>query len=201
MLQLGPPFILVFAYLGAALIVAEVALPSFGLLGLTGFASSGLAFANAVHQGRAAWPLAVPLLVAAVLGLLLMRGKVTVTAELSSAAALAIAGVAWGTMNDSPAAVATGIALAVATPFGFRRLHAATRMLLDGPEQTGMDALVGRAATLVAWDQHSKTGSVRVDGSLWNAQPAPGETIDPANAYEVIGHDRLTLLIRHREAT
>lgn len=201
MLQISPPIVLVFAYLGSALIVAEVGLPSFGLLGVSGFASSGLAFANAVHQNRTLWPLAIPLLAAAVLGLLLMRGQVMLGLELCCAAGLAIAGIAWGIMTDSPVSVAVGVALAVVTPFGFRRLHAATRQLLDGPGLSGMDALVGRAATLVTWDQRTATGSVRVDGSLWNAQPAPGETIDPTTIYEVIGHDRLTLFIRHREAT
>lgn len=199
MLQLSPPIILAFSYLGAALIVAEVGLPTFGLLGVTGFAASGLALGNAVHQHRDGWPLLVPLLAAGVLGLLLMRGRIMLALELCCAAALALAGIAWGVTNHSPASTILGVVLAVATPFGFRRLHAATRRLLDGPKLSGMDALVGQPAAVVTWDRNAEAGSVRVDGSLWNARPAANVRVEPGLRYEVVGHDRLTLFIRQRE--
>ena len=199
MLELAPPIILVFSYLGAALIVAEVGLPTAGLIGATGLAASALAFANAFQQDRAAWPLVLPLIAASTLGLLLMRRRKVVPLEFACAAALAIGSIAWGIANDSPASIAIGIVIAAATPFGYAWLHASTRRLLDSPKLVGLDALIGGQATIATWDQADNSGSVRVDGSLWIARIEHGEPIQTGAAYIVAAHDRMTLLIRRKE--
>jgi membrane protein implicated in regulation of membrane protease activity len=63
---------------------------------------------------------------------------------------------------------------------GFPMLHDAAMRLLDKPAKVGMDWLVGQPAVVERW--HGTSGTVRAQGSLWNASGpvdlAAGDTVD-----------------------
>jgi membrane protein implicated in regulation of membrane protease activity len=71
-------------------------------------------------------------------------------------------------------------------------LHA-TRRLLDQPAQVGMEAYEGRKAAVVSWDPGNQRGTVRLDGSLWNA--TADLPVRPGDEVLVVGHERMELRI------
>ena len=85
------------------------------------------------------------------------------------------------------------LAGAAALSAGFPFLLGATQKLVDLPAQTGIEAFDGRTATVVSWDTATNRGTVRLDGSLWNA--AATVPVRSGDEVLVIGHERMELRI------
>jgi membrane protein implicated in regulation of membrane protease activity len=56
-----------------------------------------------------------------------------------------------------------------------------------------MEALEGRKATVASWDWEANRGTVRLDGSLWNA--TADVPVREGDEVLVIGHERMELRI------
>ncbi|MCU1343767.1 MAG: NfeD-like C-terminal, partner-binding, partial [Acidimicrobiia bacterium] len=88
----------------------------------------------------------------------------------SAAVLFAGGSIGYGIAAHDWAAFLVAIAGAAALPYGFPRLKRATARLMTAPLQNGMAALLGRHGEVVRWS--GGAGTVRIDGSLWNARSA-----------------------------
>ena len=160
--------VLVALTLSAALFLVEVALPTLGVAGFTSLALAVVALTAAGDQDQPWWPLL--LVVAAVcLWTVLLAGQWAAPAyQLVAAGMFAAGSVGYGLLARDPATVALAAGASVVLPFCFSPLLRAASRLRQLPPQLGMEALVGRAGTVVRWS--GSTGTVRVDGSLWSAR-------------------------------
>lgn len=188
--------VLVALTLSAALLLVEVALPTFGVAGLTSFFLAAVALTGAADRGTAWWPL---LLVGAAVSVwaVLLAGQWSSPAYQIAAASLFAAGsVGYALLARDAAAVALAAAGSVGLPGTYRPLFRAAGRLRDMPPQLGMDALVGRGGTVTRWDNTS--GTVRVDGSLWNASGSG--PLQPGAEIVVVGHSGMTVDVARRAA-
>ena len=187
----APALVLVALTLAAALLVIEVApVPTFGVAGLSSLALAAVAFSTAArHDGDPWWPL---LLVGAAVCLwaVLVAGQFTSPGYQLAAAALFAAGsIGYGLLAHDAATVALGAAGSAVLPLAFRPLQRAAGRLRALPAQLGMDALVGRAGLVVDW--HDRAGTVRLDGSLWNA--SSHLPLTPGTSVVVDGYSGMTV--------
>ena len=173
--------------------MVEAALPTFGVAGIGGFAMLWVGI-EGVSQGGHDWAALTLIAVGVALwAVLLVRRTASVSAQATAAGLYALGTVGFGAMAGSPGAVAVGVAATGGLAATFPILLRATDRLLDQPPQTGMEAFEGRTATVVSWDWGASRGTVRLDGSLWNATAAvPVRTGDEV---VVVGHERMELRI------
>ncbi|HET7489249.1 MAG TPA: NfeD family protein [Acidimicrobiales bacterium] len=163
----GPAVVLVALTFSAALLLVEIALPTFGLAGLSSLLLAVVAYHAGSGLDAAWWPLVLAGAGVFVWALLLLTHSASRAYEWAAAGLYATGGVGYGVLADSGATVAIALACTAGLLLAFRPLRRATVRLRDLPAQTGMDALVGRTGTVVSWN--GGAGTVRVDGSLWNA--------------------------------
>lgn len=187
--MLEPSTVLVAVTLAAALVLVEVALPTFGVAGLSAVALGGLALVAARQQDLPWWPLS--LVVAAVCwwSVLLATRRADPPAQAGAAAMFTGGSVGYGVLAGDPTTVAIAVGGSIVLPLAFRPLLRATNRLLELPAQSGMEALVGCTGTVVQWD--GRAGTVRVEGSLWNARST--DELAPGADVVVVGHDRMTV--------
>lgn len=185
----GPVVVLVALTLSAALLLVEIALPTFGLAGLSAAALAAVAYGAGQGLDVPWWPLLLAGAGVFVWALLLLTRSPWRAPEWAAAALYAAGGVGYGRLAGDGATVAVALAGAAGLLAAFRPLRRAAAQLRDLPAQTGMDALVGRTGTVVGWDGGS--GTVRVDGSLWNASgPQP---LAPGTDVVVAGYSGMTV--------
>jgi len=181
--------VLVALTLASALFLIEAALPTFGVAGLSGLALLVVGLLAAGDQGRPWWPLLLVAGAVCLWAVLLMTRRPAPLAQGAAAALFAVGSVGYGIIAEDPATVVLGLLGSGALPFAFRPLMAATTRLLELPPQTGMEALVGRAGAVVSWS--GRTGTVRVNGSLWNARST--SPLVPNAEVVVTGHSEMTV--------
>ena len=193
---LGEPVVVYLAAsLAAALLLVEVALPTMGIAGTLSVLLGAVAVAGIVIQDEAAWPM---LLLAAVgVGLWavgLARGVASRATSVAAAGCFAAGSIGFAIGSEDAATFVVALAASVAAPLAYPRLRRATARLMAEPPSTGMEALVGRTATVARWD--AGRGMVRLEGSLWAARtasssvpPSSGDTVD------VTGFDGITLVV------
>lgn len=162
-----PAVVLVALTLSAALLLVEVALPTFGVAGLSSLALASVAFFTASDQEHPWWPLLLVVTAVCIWAVLLAGQWTAPPYQLAAAGMFAAGSVGYGLLATDAATVALGAAGSVALPFTFRPLLRAAARLRELPPQLGMESLVGRSGTVVGWGDRS--GTVRVEGSLWNA--------------------------------
>ena len=188
--------VLVAMTLAAVLLLVEVALPTFGVAGLSGLGLVVVALIAAGDQGEAWWPL-VSVAAAVSLWAVLLTGRWdSPVGQLVAAGLFAVGSVGYGLLAEDALTVALGVAGSAALPAAFRPLLRATNRLLDLPPQLGMDSLVGRPAEVAQWS--GRSGSVRLEGSLWNAT-SEAELTQGAEVV-VVGHTGMTLRVALRAA-
>ena len=180
--------------LSAALLLIEVALPTFGVAGFGGFAMLWVGV-DGVSQRDETWAPLMMIAVAVCLWAVLLVRKTSSPSGLATAAGLyAIGSVGYGAVTRSIGAMAVGAVATAGLSAGFPVLFRQIRRLLDGqPPQVGMEAFEGRRATVVAWDWEVNRGTVRLDGSLWNA--TAHVPVREGDEVLVVGHERMELRI------
>jgi membrane-bound serine protease (ClpP class) len=168
-----------------------VALPTFGVAGIGGLALLGAGVWGLVLGRQPWWPLVLIAVAVSLWAVLLVRRSARLSAQLGAAGLYALGSVGFGAAAGDAATMAVGAAATAGLAATFPVLRRAATRLLDEPPQVGMDALTGRAATVVQWD--GDRGTVRLDGSLWNA--AAEVALFPGDDVVVVGHDRMVLWI------
>jgi len=159
--------------------------------GIGGFTLLGVGIVGLAHGDEPWWPLALIAVAVCLWAVLIARGSAPASARLTAAGLYALGSVGFGAVAGSAAAVAVGAGAAVGLAAGFPLLLQAAVRLLEQPPHVGMDALAGRTATVVQWD--GERGTVRLDGSLWNATAEV--PLLPGDEVVVVGHDRMVLWI------
>jgi membrane-bound ClpP family serine protease len=195
----APALVLVAFTLAAVLFLVEVALPTFGVAGLSALALASLGFAAAAEHDQAWWPLLLATAGVCLWAVLLFARRTSVLAQVAAAGLFIVGGASYGALAGDPITVVLSVAGAAALFFSFRPLLARTTRLHDLPPQLGMDALVGRAGVVAKWD--GDAGSVQLDGSLWNAKsPSP---LVAGDQIVVVGYTGLTIdvALRHHTST
>jgi len=186
--------------LAAILFLVEVALPTFGVAGFSALALAALGFAAAAEHDQAWWPLLLAAAGVCLWALLLFARRTSIWAHVAAAALFVTGGASYGVLANDPITIALSVAGAAVLFFSFRPLLRTTNRLHDMPAQLGMDALVGRAGIVAHWD--GGAGSVRLDGSLWNARSRVA--LGAGDEVVVVGYTGLTIdveLQHHTSAT
>ena len=147
-----------------------------------------------VSQRDETWAPLMLIAVAVCLWAVLLVRKSAAPSGLATAAALyALGTVGYGAVTASVGAIVVGAAATAGLSTAFPVLLRQTQRLLDQPPQMGMEALEGRRATVVSWDWEANRGTVRLDGSLWNA--TANVPVREGDEVLVVGHDRMELRI------
>jgi membrane protein implicated in regulation of membrane protease activity len=168
-----------------------VALPTFGVAGIGGFALLGAALYG-LAQGDDPWgPLVFIAVAVSLWAVLIARRSAPPVARVTASGLYGLGSVGFGLVAGSPGAVAVGAAATAGLTAGFPVLLRAATRLLERPSPVGMEALEGRAATVVRWD--GGRGTVRLDGSLWNA--GAEVALLPGDEVVVVGHEGMLLWI------
>jgi membrane-bound ClpP family serine protease len=161
--------------------------------GIGGFAMLWVGVDGLSHRDDVWAPL---MLIAVAVGLwavLLVRRSATPAGRLTAAGLYALGTIGYGATAGSVGAAAVGALATGGLSAAFPALLGATRRLLEQPAQVGMEAYDGRTATVVSWDWEARRGTVRLDGSLWNA--TADVPVRPGEEVLVIGHERMELRI------
>jgi len=149
---------------------------------------------DGVSQRDETWAPLMLIAVGVCLWAVLLVRKTAAPSGLATAAGLyALGSVGYGAVTASPGAMVVGAAATAGLSAGFPVLLRQTRRLLERPPQVGMEALEGRRATVVSWDWGANRGTVRLDGSLWNA--TSNLPVHPDDEVVVVGHERMELRI------
>lgn len=189
----APAFVVVAFTLASALLLVEVALPTFGLAGVSGLGLAGAGAVALTRQDNPWWPLLLVALAVCLWAVQLARRSAHPRTQWVAAGLYAAGGAGYGIGAGDAAAVVVAALAAVGLAFAYPPLLAATKKLLEGPAQVGMEALVGRRA--VVERAGGPSGTVRIDGSLWNACVATGELPPPGNTVLVDGYDGMMLRV------
>jgi membrane-bound ClpP family serine protease len=126
-------------------------------------------------------------------GVLLVRRTGSRSGLATAAGLYAVGSVGYGAVTGSGSAMTVGAIATVGLSAGFPFLLRQTTRLLDQPPQVGMEAFEGRKAVVASWDWESNRGTIRVDGSLWNA--TADVPVREGDEVLVIGHERMELRI------
>jgi membrane protein implicated in regulation of membrane protease activity len=168
-----------------------VALPTFGVAGIGGFALLGAGVLGLNHGHDPWWPLVFIAVAVCLWAVLVARGSAPTTARLTAAGLYALGSVGFGVAAKSPGAIAVGVGATVGLAAGFPVLLRAATRLLERPHHVGMKAFEGRTARVVRWD--GDRGTVRLDGSLWNATAEV--PLLPDDEVVIVGNEGMVLWI------
>jgi membrane protein implicated in regulation of membrane protease activity len=185
----APAVVLVALTLAAALLLVEIALPTFGLAGTSAFGLTVVAILTLGDRRDPWWPLVLVAAGVALWAVLLAGRWTSAAAQAAAAAMFGLGSIGYGILAGDPATVVLAVAGSVAVPFAFRPLARATDRLLALRPQTGMDSLVGREGVVVRWE--GRAGTVRIDGTLWNARSA--SALSPGDEVVVGGFAGMTV--------
>lgn len=164
----APAVVLVTLTVACALLLVEVALPTFGVAGFSALVLGAVGLVVLVEQAHPWWPLALVALAVSLWAAVLLTWLPTRLGQVAAPVAFASGGAAFGVLAGDIATVVTAVVGAMALAAGFRPLLRATDRLLGLPPQLGMEALLDRVAVVERWG--AGRGTVRLDGSLWNAR-------------------------------
>ena len=147
-----------------------------------------------ISQRDETWAPLMLIAVAVCLWAVLLVRKTDARSGRTTAAGLYAAGtVGYGAATGSVAAIVVGVAATAGLSAGFPVLLRQTQRLLDQPPQVGMEAFEGRKAIVASWEWEANRGTVRLDGSLWNA--TADVPVREGDEVLVIGHERMELRI------
>ena len=186
----APAAVLVALVLAAVLFLVEVALPTFGVAGCSALVLTVFAGAGAVaNEQDPWWPLLLVAAAACLWAAFLTVLRSPPSGEGAAAGLFALGSIGYGVLARDATTVAVAVVASAALPLAFRPLLEAAGRLALLPAQVGMEALVGRSGEVVRW--RAGSGTVRIDGSLWNARSAV--PLMPGTDVVVVGYDRMTV--------
>lgn len=163
------------------------------MAGIGGFAMLWVAI-EGISKRDETWAPLMLIAVGVCLWSVLLVRKSAAPSGLGTAAGLyALGTIGYGAVTGSFGAMAVGAAATAGLSAVFPVLLRSTRHLLDQPSQVGMEAFDGRRATVVSWDWETNRGTVRLDGSLWNATSTV--PVRAGDEVVVVGHERMELRI------
>ena len=149
---------------------------------------------SGVSQRDETWaPLMLIAVAVCLWGVLLVRKTASRSGLATAAGLYAIGTVGYGAVTSSMGAVVVGTVATAGLSAGFPFLLRQTVRLLDQPPQTGMEALEGRKAIVASWNWEANRGTVRLEGSLWNA--TADVPVREGDEVLVVGYDRMELRI------
>jgi len=149
---------------------------------------------DGVSQRHETWaPLTLIAVAVGLWAVLLVRRSASPTGRLTAAGLYAVGTIGYGASTGSVGAMAVGSLATAGLSATFPVLLRATRRLLEQPAQVGMEAFEGRKATVASWDWEANRGTVRLDGSLWNA--SADVPVREGDEVLVVGHERMELRI------
>jgi membrane-bound serine protease (ClpP class) len=189
-----PAIVLIALTLAAALFIVEVALPTAGVAGTLALLLGLTAVAGISEQDADWWPLIGPKLAVILWAVMIARRRRSRALEASAVVLFAAGGILFGVLADSPAAATVGALLVLPLGAGFPRLHERARALLEQPARVGLEAQVGSQGEVVRWK--GGAGTVRLDGSLWNATSATA--LRAGDDVSIVGHHGMTLEVAPR---
>jgi membrane-bound serine protease (ClpP class) len=192
-----PAVVLVLLSLAAVLFVVEVALPTLGVAGTLSLLLGTAAAVGLAHQDADWWPLLGPVAAVVLWAVMIARRSRTIAEQATAVSLFTGGGVLFGVAEHDLTTVFVAVLGGVIVAVDFRYLHDRALRLLQQPPQVGMEALVGRTAEVVRWDDEART--VRIGGSLWNA--AGAETLiglRPGLEVEVIGTAGMTVTVAEK---
>src|SRR5581483_10771785 len=147
-----------------------------------------------VSERDETWAPLMLIAVAVCLWAVLLVRKTAAPSGLATAAGLyAVGTVGYGAATDSVGAMLVGGLATAGLSAAFPVLLRQTQRLLDRPPQVGMEAFDGRRATVVSWNWEANRGTVRLDGSLWNA--ISDVPVREGDEVLVVGHERMELRV------
>jgi membrane protein implicated in regulation of membrane protease activity len=188
-----PSFVVVTLTLASALLLAEIALPTFGIAGITGTVLGAGGLTAAARQDHPWWPLVLIALAVCLWAVMVVRSSAPFLGQALAAGLYALGGIGYGLLAHDTPTVAVAAVAAGGLPAGFPSLLTATKRLLGERPQVGMDALIGRVATVERSD--GLAGTVRLDGSLWTATAGSSDLPGPGETVLVAGYDGMILLV------
>ena len=168
-----------------------MALPTFGVAGIGGFSLLGAGIVGLSKGDDPWWPLMLIAVAVWLWAVLIARRSAPPAARVAAAGLYGAGAIGFGAGASSPGAVAVGAVATVGLAAGFPVLLRAATRLLERKPHVGMEALEGRTASVVRWD--GDRGTVRLDGSLWNASAEV--PLLPGDEVVVVGHDGMVLWI------
>lgn len=192
----APVLVLLVLTVACALFLVEVALPTFGLAGVSAMVLAGLGLAVLVEQRDPWWPLLLVVLAVCTWAAVLLTWFPTRLGQVVAPVTFALGGGAYGVLADDAVTVVAAVVAAGALAAGFRPLMRATDRLLGLAPQTGMASLVDRRATVVRWV--GGRGTVRLDGSLWSARGE--DALDVGAEVVVTGTEGMTVEVALRRS-
>lgn len=191
-----PGVVYVCVALASLLVLAEIALPTFGVAGGLAIGLSLVAGAGVGEQDLDWWPLVV---VAVAVGWWAVLGirRTTTFAQVALPGAVYAAGsITFAVMADDAVTLGLAVAASLAIPAAYPRIVTMAEGLATQTPASGAEAFVGRAAVVERWD--GSVGSVRLEGSLWNAT-SPAQ-LAPGDEVTVDAVDGMTFVVLPRSA-
>jgi membrane protein implicated in regulation of membrane protease activity len=186
----APALVLVATTLGAALLLIEAALPTFGLAGASALGLGIVAALAADNGDGPLWPL---VLVVGAVGTwaiaLALHREVSTGLQVTAASMFAVGSIGYGVLAEDALTVVVALVGSVALPLIFPRLQLAARRLVDMQPQVGMEALVGKTGEVVRVE--GDTSTVKIDGSFWNARSRAA--LSPGTSVVVTSFTGMTL--------
>lgn len=190
----SPLAVYVITTVAVALALVEVALPTFGVAGLSAGAMGALALWGVDSRSHPGWPFVLIGFAFTLWAVELVRGSASL--RWIAAAAFGLGSISFGAATSDLGTTLCGAAATVGFAAGFPALAGAMTRLNSAASTVGLEAFSGRRAVVDRWDQG--TGTVMIDGSRWNAVGPP--FLDPGATVVVVGHDRMTLTVAFTEA-
>ena len=187
-----PAVVLVCVVLASALIVAEVALPTFGLAGFTGFVLVGVAALGIYDGNMEWWPLSLAALAVGFWSVMIARRTTTVVQQAIAVGLFTVGGVYFGILEEDPITIVLALLGAAGLAAGFPVLLEKSSQLLNAQPEVGMEAFIGRSAPVTAWA--GTEGSVQLEGAFWNATGPAGLAV--GDQIVVTGYEGMRLTVR-----
>jgi membrane-bound serine protease (ClpP class) len=187
-----PAVVLICIVFAAGLIVAEFALPTFGLAGTLGFALLVFGAIGIEDAGLDWWPLSLVAVAVAFWCVMIARRDAPIVQQGIAVALFTAGAVYFGVLAEDVTTIVVGLIGAAGLAAVFPVLAERSAKLLGAPSSTGMDAFPGQTAKVSAWA--GTEGSVVVEGSFWNAKGPEG--LAEGDDIVVTGYEGMTLTVR-----
>jgi membrane-bound ClpP family serine protease len=187
-----PAVVLVCVVLASALIVAEVALPTFGLAGITGFALVVVAMVGINDAGMDWWPLSLMAVAVGLWSVMIARRTSTVVQQGVAVGLFVGGGVFFGVLEEDPVTIVLALLGGAGVAAGFPVLLERSTRLMNAQPEVGMEAFVGRPAMVTAWAGNE--GSVQLEGAFWNAVGPAGLAV--GDEITITGYEGMRFTVR-----